>query len=52
MLLCGIIDELKENPDTPMAYFFCQASYIHLSDAIEVLRGLIYLPVYELLALL
>ena len=46
MLLCGIIDELKEqaiNTAQLIAFFFCQATDGRLNNAIGVLRGLIYL---------
>lgn len=46
MLLCGIIDELKEqaiNTAHLIAFFFCQATDGRLNNAIGVLRGLIYL---------
>ncbi|KAK2595026.1 hypothetical protein QQS21_007280 [Conoideocrella luteorostrata] len=42
MLLCGIIDELeKSSPDT-LSYFFCQATEGQYSNAVSVLRGLMY----------
>ncbi|KAK7403732.1 hypothetical protein QQX98_010504 [Neonectria punicea] len=43
MLLCGIIDELEKEPNNGLSYFFCQATEARLSNAIAVLRGLIYL---------
>ncbi|EXL39652.1 hypothetical protein FOCG_17739 [Fusarium oxysporum f. sp. radicis-lycopersici 26381] len=45
MLLCGIIDELKKEPDIHLSYFFCQATEARLNNATAVLRGLIYLLV-------
>ncbi|KAF5004706.1 hypothetical protein FDECE_8817 [Fusarium decemcellulare] len=41
MLLCGIIDELKESP-RPLSYFFCQVTEPDLSSDTAVMRGLIY----------
>ncbi|RYP60389.1 hypothetical protein DL771_010532 [Monosporascus sp. 5C6A] len=46
MLLCGIIDELKEqiaNITYLLSFFFCQATDDRLNNATAVLRGLIYL---------
>ncbi|UNI15346.1 hypothetical protein JDV02_001886 [Purpureocillium takamizusanense] len=43
MLLCGIIDELEKRTNNLLSYFFCQATETQLSDAVSVLRGLIYL---------
>lgn len=50
MLLCGIIDELKEIADAApapgrclLSYFFCQATEPRINSATAVLRGLIYL---------
>ncbi|KAH6702780.1 WD40-repeat-containing domain protein [Leptodontidium sp. MPI-SDFR-AT-0119] len=50
MLLCGIIDKLKETPSVASAsgccllsYFFCQATDLRINSATAVLRGLIYL---------
>ncbi|KAM6513563.1 hypothetical protein FALCPG4_015956 [Fusarium falciforme] len=45
MLLCGIIDELKQQPDNSLSYFFCQATEPDLNNATAVLRGLIYVLV-------
>lgn len=42
MLMCGIIDELKEKSSTHLSWFFCQATHGNLSNATAVLRGLIY----------
>lgn len=42
MLLCGIIDELKEFKAYRLSYFFCQATEARLRSATAVLRGLIY----------
>ncbi|KFA81583.1 hypothetical protein S40288_09617 [Stachybotrys chartarum IBT 40288] len=47
MLLCGIIDELKEEPDICLSYFFCEATHTRLSNATAVLRGLIWLLVIQ-----
>jgi hypothetical protein len=49
MLLCGIIDELKKsiaNSDL-LSYFFCQATDSRINNATAMLRGLIYLLVYQ-----
>jgi len=44
MLLCGIIDELRDkNAATLFLYFFCQASDACINCALAVLYGLIYL---------
>jgi NACHT domain/WD domain, G-beta repeat len=50
MLLCGIIDKLKETVNAApassrclMSYFFCQATDLRINNATAVLRGLIYL---------
>ncbi|RYO77637.1 hypothetical protein DL764_010199 [Monosporascus ibericus] len=48
MLLCGIIDELKEqtaNTTRLLSFFFCQATDDRLNNATAILRGLIYLLV-------
>ncbi|OHW95967.1 vegetative incompatibility protein het-e-1 [Colletotrichum incanum] len=45
MLLCGIINELKEDPANQLSYFFCQATNVRLNNATAVLRG----PIYQLL---
>lgn len=42
MLLCGIIEHLKQDDSNPLCYFFCQATVPSLSTATSVLRGLIY----------
>jgi hypothetical protein len=47
MLLCGIIDELEKGPNSPLSYFFCQATETQLSNAASVLRGLIYLLILQ-----
>lgn len=53
MLLCGIIDELKEQePGICLSYFFCQATEARLNNATAVLRGLIYLLVEQLPSLI
>jgi len=50
MLLCGIIDKLKETANAApasssyvLSYFFCQATDLRINSATAVLRGLIYL---------
>jgi hypothetical protein len=45
MLLCGIINELKESiaKSELLSYFFCQATDSRINNATAVLRGLIYL---------
>ncbi|RYP54763.1 hypothetical protein DL770_010945 [Monosporascus sp. CRB-9-2] len=48
MLLCGIIDELREqtaNTAHLLSFFFCQATDTRLNNGTAVLRGLIYLLV-------
>lgn len=59
MLLCGIIDKLKDTSGTGSAsgscllsYFFCQATDERINSATAVLRGLIYLLVHQQPALL
>ncbi|KAF4945037.1 hypothetical protein FGADI_12296 [Fusarium gaditjirri] len=47
MLLCGLINELEKEKSSFLAYFFCQATEARLSNAIAVLRGLIYLLVVQ-----
>ncbi|CZR46055.1 uncharacterized protein FPRO_11502 [Fusarium proliferatum ET1] len=47
MLLCGLINELKEKHISLLSYFFCQATEARLSNATAVLRGLIYLLVLQ-----
>ncbi|KAH7382615.1 WD40-repeat-containing domain protein [Phaeosphaeria sp. MPI-PUGE-AT-0046c] len=49
MLLCGIINELKDiTPQTALlSYFFCQATDSRLNSATAVLRGLLYMLVYQ-----
>ena len=49
MLLCGIIDELKDGiaEQNVLSYFFCQASDSRINNATAVLRGLIYLLVEQ-----
>jgi hypothetical protein len=49
MLLCGIINELsKSMAKTALtSYFFCQATDSRINNATAVLRGLIYLLVYQ-----
>ncbi|RYP43612.1 hypothetical protein DL770_011554 [Monosporascus sp. CRB-9-2] len=46
MLLCGIIDELKQqtaNTTHLLSFFFCQATDDRLNNATGILRGLMYL---------
>ncbi|KAG4437290.1 hypothetical protein IFR05_007228 [Cadophora sp. M221] len=59
MLLCGIIDKLKETASAASAsgtcllsYFFCQATDDRINSATAVLRGLIYLLAEQQPALL
>ncbi|KAI9903260.1 hypothetical protein N3K66_002612 [Trichothecium roseum] len=47
MLLCGMIDELRETRDKKLAYFFCQATHTNLNNAVSILRGLIYLLIVK-----
>lgn len=47
MLLCGIIDHLRDTSDRDLSYFFCQATIARLNSAPSVLRGLIYLLVLQ-----
>jgi len=54
MLLCGIIDELRQSIElvgqeatTLLSYFFCERKNIHCNSATAVLRGLIYLLVAQ-----
>ncbi|KAK6519344.1 hypothetical protein TWF281_003178 [Arthrobotrys megalospora] len=52
MLLCGIVEELKQSaPGTEstknISFFFCQATDARINNATAVLRGLIYLLVEE-----
>ncbi|KAK3933713.1 NACHT domain-containing protein, partial [Diplogelasinospora grovesii] len=46
MLLCGIVDELRNATGNPcpvtVSFFFCQAPLDRLNNATAVLRGLIY----------
>jgi hypothetical protein len=46
MLLCGIVDELRNATANPgpvaLSFFFCQAPLDRLNNATAVLRGLIY----------
>jgi hypothetical protein len=52
MLLCGIIDELREelgratNPRL-LSFFFCQATNKHINNATAVVRGLLYLLIEQ-----
>ncbi|KAF2734395.1 HET-domain-containing protein [Polyplosphaeria fusca] len=49
MLLCGIINELSKSVANTalLSYFFCQATDSRINNATAVLRGLIYLLVYQ-----
>lgn len=50
MLLCGIIDELKNSIDNTavnVSFFFCQATDERINNAIAVLRGLIFMIACE-----
>jgi NACHT domain/Heterokaryon incompatibility protein (HET) len=49
MLLCGIVDELEKSiaKSDLLSYFFCQATDSRIDSATAVLRGLIYLLVYQ-----
>jgi hypothetical protein len=49
MLLCGIVDELNKSmaKSDLLSYFFCQATDSRINNATAVLRGLIYLLVYQ-----
>lgn len=49
MLLCGIIDELNQQPSRSglVSYFFCQATDQNLNNATAVLRGLIFMLVRQ-----
>ncbi|KAG5797868.1 hypothetical protein H9Q69_003096 [Fusarium xylarioides] len=47
MLVCGLIDELEEGSNCLLSYFFCQATQAQLSNAANVLRGLIYLLIIQ-----
>ncbi|KAG8673977.1 hypothetical protein FPOAC1_007296 [Fusarium poae] len=43
MLLCGIIDHLKEDKSQVLSFYFCQATQTELRSAVSVLRGLLWL---------
>jgi hypothetical protein len=49
MLRCGIIDELSkvEAKKSLLSYFFCQATDAQINSATTVLRGLIYMLVFQ-----
>ncbi|KAJ5593650.1 hypothetical protein N7537_010554 [Penicillium hordei] len=50
MLLCGIIDELRntiDNASMNISFFFCQATDERINNAIAVLRGLIFMLACE-----
>lgn len=53
MLLCGIIDMLKNTaPSANISFFFCQATDHRINNATAVLRGLIYMLVIQQPALI
>jgi len=54
MLLCGIINELKESTAkiTLLSYFFCQATDSRINSATAVLRGLLFMLVSQQPALI
>ena len=43
MLLCGIIDHIKQQTSQVLSYYFCQATQVDLKSAASVLRGLLWL---------
>ena len=45
MLLCGIIDELTKSTkhSANVSFFFCQATNADLNNAVNILRGLLYM---------
>jgi hypothetical protein len=49
MLLCGIVDELNKAMARTalLSYFFCQATDSRINKATAVLRGLVYMLVYQ-----
>lgn len=47
MLLCGIIDELREANVAGVSFFFCQASDARINNATAVICGLLYLLVEQ-----
>ncbi|KAF2688292.1 HET-domain-containing protein [Lentithecium fluviatile CBS 122367] len=48
MLLCGVINELEKSANTALvSYFFCQATDSRINSATAVLRGLLYMLVYQ-----
>ncbi|KAK5989214.1 Vegetative incompatibility protein HET-E-1 [Cladobotryum mycophilum] len=54
MLLCGIIDALSPstmlkdpNANSLLSYSFCQGTDARINNAVSVLRGIIYLIVYQ-----
>ena len=47
MLLCGIIDKLKESSSNLLPFFFCQGTDSRINSATTVLRGLIYLLINQ-----
>lgn len=54
MLLCGIIDEIKESSKntTLLSYFFCQSTDSRINNATAILRGLLYMIISEKPALI
>jgi hypothetical protein len=49
MLLCGIVNELKKSiaKSDLLSYFFCQATDSRINNATAVLRGLLFLLIYQ-----
>ncbi|KAH7187188.1 quinon protein alcohol dehydrogenase-like superfamily [Fusarium oxysporum] len=47
MLLCGVINELKKQTTNLVSYFFCQGTDSRINNVTAVLRGLIFLIVYQ-----
>jgi hypothetical protein len=49
MLLCGVINELSKSvaETALLSYFFCQATDSRINNATAVLRGIIYMLVYQ-----
>ncbi|KAG8664814.1 uncharacterized protein FPOAC1_013594 [Fusarium poae] len=43
MLLCGIINHLKQETSQVLSFYFCQATQSELRSAVSVLRGLLWL---------
>lgn len=49
MLICGIIDELKNlsADNSILSFFFCQATDSRINNATAVLRGLVHLLILQ-----